>query len=215
MVYVYISVLEEIERGIVLLRNSHNLIGEVAEVCQRLAERLVQWTLAVKSYIADGESFFQAILSIREAVNAEIEENTQRTRGRPFILIFENHLLFLLEHGFTTRQMAESFGCSQRTVERRMQEYGISVREVYSSIPDDQLHELISSMLVRNPTLGEKSIHGMLRAQGHIIQRQRIRDAIWAVDPEGVQMRLRRCLRHVNTMWRHLMHCGTLTVTTS
>ena len=85
--------LEEIERGIVLLRNSHNLI---AEVCQRLAERLVQWTLAVKS---DGESFFQAILSIREAVNAEIEENTQRTRGRPFILIFENQLLFLLEHG--------------------------------------------------------------------------------------------------------------------
>ena len=58
MVYVYISVLEEIERGIVLLRNSHNLIGEVAEVCQRLAERLVQWTLVVKSYIADGESLF-------------------------------------------------------------------------------------------------------------------------------------------------------------
>ena len=50
-------------------------------------------------------------------------------------------------------------------------------------------------MLVRNPTLGGKSIHGMLRAQGHIIQRQRIRDAIWAVDPEGVQMRLIRCLR--------------------
>ena len=36
-------------------------------------------------------------------------------------------------------------------------------------------------MLRQNPNLGEKSVDGLLRAQGHIVQRQRIRDTIWAV----------------------------------
>ena len=75
-----------------------------------------------------------------------------------------------------------------------MQEHGIRVREVYSAISNDQLADLICSMLRQNPNLGEKSVDGLLRAQGHIVQRQRIRDTIWAVDPEGVQARLRRCL---------------------
>ena len=108
----------------------------------------------------------------------------------PSILISEHQLLFLLEHGFTVAQMAAFFGCSQRTVARRMQEHG--KRGVFSNFL--QLADLICSMLRQNPNLGEKSVDGLLRAQGHIVQRQRIRDTIWAVDPEGVQARLRRCL---------------------
>ena len=117
-------VLHEIERGVVFLRNSHNLSGDIAEICQRRAERLVQWTLAIKSLVVDGESLFQAI---REAIDAEVQENTRPKRGRPSILISEHQLLFLLEHGVTVAQMAAFFGCSQRTVERRMQEHGMMV----------------------------------------------------------------------------------------
>ena len=190
------AVLEEIERGVVSIRNSHDLSGEVGDVCQRQAERLVQWALAIRSYVADGEVLFQNMLAIREAVNAEVEESTVQCRGRPSIPISESQLLFLLEHGFTTVQMAKSFGCSQRTIERRMQMYGIKAREIYSSISNAQLCELVTSMLQRIPALGEKSIDGLLRAQGHTIQRQRIRDTIWAVDPECVQLRLRRCPLH-------------------
>ena len=47
----------------------------------------------------------------------------------------------------------------------------------------------------QNPALGEKSIDGLLRAQGLIVQRQCIRDALLDVDPEGVQHHLRHCLR--------------------
>ena len=155
-------VLHEIERGVVFLRNSHNLIGESGEICQRTAEKLVQWTIAIKSLVVDGESLFQSILAVREAVNAEVQENTQKKRGQPSIFISEHDLLFLLEHGFTVGQMAESFGCSQRTVERRMQEHGIKVREVYSTISNNQLAEFISSILRQNQNLGEKSIDGLL-----------------------------------------------------
>jgi len=45
-----------------------------------------------------------------------------------------------------------------------------------------------------NPNLGEKSIDGLLRAQGIRVQHYRIRDTLHAVDPEGVQYRLRRVL---------------------
>ena len=64
---------------------------------------------------------------------------------------------------------------------------------MYSAMLNDQLAALICSMLWQNPNLGEKSVDGLLRAQEHIVQRQRIWDTI-AVDPEGVQARLRRCL---------------------
>ena len=46
-----------------------------------------------------------------------------------------------------------------------------------------------------NPNLGEKSIDGLSRAQGIIVQRHRIRDALHVVDPEGVEYRLRTVLR--------------------
>ena len=51
------------------------------------AEKLVQWTLAIKSSLVDGESLFQAILRIRDAVNTEVEENTvkKRTTINPYI----------------------------------------------------------------------------------------------------------------------------------
>ena len=93
------AILEEIERGVVSIRNSHDLSGEVGDVCQRQAERLVQWALAIRSYVADGEVLFQNMLAIREVVNAEVEESTVQCRGRPSIPISESQLLFLLEHG--------------------------------------------------------------------------------------------------------------------
>lgn len=75
-----------------------------------------------------------------------------------------------------------------------MQEYHISVRSCYSRISDSDLCETIGTLCSRNPNLGEKSIDGLLRAQGIIVQRHRIRDTLHVVDPEGVHYRLRGIL---------------------
>ena len=75
-----------------------------------------------------------------------------------------------------------------------MQEYGISSRSRYSTISDSELEAVISSFVSSNPNLGERSVDGLLRSQGVVIQRQRLWDAMRAVDPEGVQLRLRRSL---------------------
>ena len=76
-----------------------------------------------------------------------------------------------------------------------MRVYEISVRQMYSPISEAQLVARITSIVRHNPALGERSVDGLLRAEGCVVQRQRIRDALWAADPEGIQFRLWRCLQ--------------------
>ena len=76
-----------------------------------------------------------------------------------------------------------------------MRVYGISVKQMYSPISEAQLVARITSIVRHNPALGEKSVDGLLCAEGCVVQRQRIRDALWAADPEGIQFRLRCCLQ--------------------
>ena len=76
-----------------------------------------------------------------------------------------------------------------------MQEFNISMRSHYSLISDSDLRQTIATISTHNPNLGEKSIDGLLRAQGIIVQRHRIRDALHVVDPEGVEYRLRTVLK--------------------
>ena len=53
----------------------------------------------------------------------------------------------------------------------------------------------MATICTRNPNLGGKSVDGLLRARGIIVQRHRIRDyTLHVVDPEGVQNRLRGVL---------------------
>jgi len=75
-----------------------------------------------------------------------------------------------------------------------MLEYNITVRSRYSCISDVDLRNTVAAICNRNPNLGEKSVDGLLRSQGVIVQRHRIRHALHAVDPEGVQLRLRGVL---------------------
>ena len=89
-----------------------------------------------------------------------------------------------------------------------MQEYGLSARQIYSSISDSELNHKIVEIIRHNPALGEKLVDGLLRANGIIVQSQRIPNAMWASDPEGIQFRLRHCLQrreyHVqapNSLW--------------
>ena len=52
-------------------------------------------------------------------------------------------------------------------------------------------------MTARNPRIGEKTVDGLLRAQGVVVvQRQCVREALHTVDPQGSQRRMRRALNH-------------------
>ena len=57
-----------------------------------------------------------------------VEEEKQkltRRRGRPMISISEQELIELLQLQFTQTEIAKMYGCSHRTVRRRIAQFGL------------------------------------------------------------------------------------------
>ena len=66
--------------------------------------------------------------------------------GRPRFDIEQDQLEYLLDLCFTCPDIARLLGVSLRTVRRRMEEFGICVRDRYSSISDAELDEELVSI---------------------------------------------------------------------
>ena len=78
-------------------------------------------------------------------------------RGRPR---FEQ-LQFLIEKKFKVAEIAKLFGTSKRTVERKMQEFGLSPANSYSALSDDQLDAVIWNIQKDFPNVGSKRMMGL------------------------------------------------------
>ena len=64
-------------------------------------------------------------------------------QGRPKFNIPKEQLQFLVEQRFSIPAIADILGVSRRTVERRLHEFGVSCKAVYSSISDEHLDTVI------------------------------------------------------------------------
>ncbi len=159
-------VLDVVERSIIELQQSDSGDFEDGDVLVRKSERMVQWVLSISPHIDQGDGLLRSVIAVREAVFDQVQACTRQQRGRPLIPIRESHIRFHLEHNFTIQQIANMFGCSRRTVERRMREYGINSRDRYSHISDSDLVTLVSSFVSQNPNLGERSIDGSAGPRG-------------------------------------------------
>lgn len=97
---------------------------------------------------------------------------------------------------------------SLSTVRRRMTEFQLSVRASYSTMSDNQLDRMVTTILSQHPNCGYRMVQGFLAAQGHRIQQNRVRESLLRLDPEGVLARW-RCTVHrrnysvptSNTLW--------------
>lgn len=171
-----------------------------------LCQRAVQYILLLESF----DSSASALLNVmRTSVDCMIgeRENQACRQGRPRIRVEEEQLRFLVESNFRTVDIASLFGCSRRTIERRMQEYG-NTHNDFSDLSDSDLDVLVSSVVLLHPQCGEKSVTGRLRSLGYNVQRERVRCSIRRVDPVGVELRARSVLHRrryqvdsPNSMW--------------
>ena len=182
------------------------------DIVLRKADVISQCAVKLESYIPEGNVILSTVISVRDAVQEEkdtmVEAGLTNRKGRPPIIVAEDQMRFYLQHHFKIKDLAIMLGCSKRTIERRMHQYGLSSRAKYSSISDVDLREAIESILRFNSNMGEKSVEGALKARGIVVQRSRIRDIMYQVDPNGVQHRLRNTLQrrtyHVespNALW--------------
>ena len=82
-----------------------------------------------------------------------------------------------ISHSIQTKNLgiyvASILCVSLRTVERRLQEFGLSCREVYSTMSDEDLDAVINSILNDFPETGYKRMTGFLRARGIVLQQNR------------------------------------------
>ena len=79
--------------------------------------------------------------------------------GRPKFNIPKEQLGFLIEQHFSTPAVADILGVSRRTVVRRLREFGLSCRAVYSLMSDEQLDKIMLSILAEFPETGYKRMN--------------------------------------------------------
>ena len=94
-------------------------------------------------------------------------------------------LEYFFSHGFSATTTAMLLQVSLSTIRRRMTEYGIRVRDLYSTISDTDLDRAITSIQHQNPNCGYRMMGGYLAQLGHRVQQTRIREAMAQTDPEG------------------------------
>ena len=204
----------EMERALLWIRSQVSIVEGVEEdeALIRVANQILQCAILMEDQVDEGETLICLIREVKDLLcecrDSTLVEFSKGARERPSILISTDQITFDLQHGFKVSDIATMFGCSRKTVERRMRDAGLGVRSSYSFISDADLQSLVEEATSRCPMIGEKSIDGMLKAQGINVQRQRIREALYTADPNGVKLRLRRALHrreyHVeapNALW--------------
>ena len=105
--------------------------------------------------------------------------------GRPKYVVAQEQLEFLIEGHFSVPEISKLLGVSTRTVERRMSEYGLNIRQSYSQINDSDLDGVLNGILKDVPNSGYKRMTGLSLARGIRLQQSRIRSAMQRVNPEG------------------------------
>ena len=222
--------LDFLEAGVTMIKTHFQSasLGEQEAIIEETEQMLIM-TVAVESLLAaaseDGRVLsaivreFQILLTrminsyeqkgIREHVLDVVFAvfHTAKPAGRPAIDIPEEQLRFLVENGFKITDMAQMFGCSCRTISRRLKEFGIEYN-VYTDINDGQLDEIVGEIAARLPCCGIRSMQSMLRANGITLQRERVRDSLHRVDPVGMLDRLQSRLHrrqysvpNPNSLW--------------
>ena len=135
-------------------------------------------------------------------------ETEQRSRGRPPFVISREQLLFLIEHGFTQCAIAKMFGCSARTVRRRITDLQLESYLHFSDIDDQLLDMTVEDIQKQYPKWGEKSFHGHFSSVGFKLQRWRIRDSLRRVSPLALKERFQQAIHrreyqvaNPNSLW--------------
>ncbi|XP_041855515.1 uncharacterized protein LOC121649050 [Melanotaenia boesemani] len=152
----------------------------------RIMEDLVQLQAEM-----DVEVDSAALDSLEEvARQLAIRSESEGTRtGRPSFILPPEVIEAHLHLGHTAADIAYLFRVSERTIRRRMAQYGIRVHDLLTPLDDKDLDEKVTQILQHQPNCGYKMMLGHLNAQGIHIQRQRVQDSMRRVDPHGVLLR--------------------------
>uniref|UniRef100_A0A3P9HD15 Integrase catalytic domain-containing protein n=1 Tax=Oryzias latipes TaxID=8090 RepID=A0A3P9HD15_ORYLA len=117
-------------------------------------------------------------------------ETVSGARGRPMYVVEKERLVELIALNLPVKSIAKLQGISTRTVHRRMTEFGLSVKQTYSSLTDEELDDSIRIIKTEMPTAGYRMVKGRLRSMGIYVQWRRLAASMHRVDSLGILSRL-------------------------
>ena len=191
-------------------RKGTDEVNDTLEIFRDQLLDILDFLVAIEVALGGPDYVKEIVGALRKASRFLDEYVTDREArcwrlGRPRVKVDEQQLEFLVESNFRIIDIATIFDCSRRTVERRIKDLGL---DRYTSISEYDLDNLVRNIVVLHPQCGEKSVLSHLRSEGVRVQRQKIRDSLHRVDPEGIMNRLRRALhrgqytvRSSNSLW--------------
>lgn len=137
--------------------------------------------------------------------NEETMEGSPSQVGRPRKQVSKEDIEALFGTHRSWKTVANIIGVSQKTLQRRRQECGVTVssptgsRQTYTEISQEDLCKVIREVLQVLPNAGETYVIGACSSRGIFVQRQRIREAIKIVDP--ISRALRRTVSIIRRIY--------------
>ncbi|XP_074646401.1 uncharacterized protein LOC141902527 [Tubulanus polymorphus] len=87
------------------------------------------------------------------------------------------------------------FNVCERTIAQRVMEFGLRVSNMSDKLSDDILDDIVADAVAIHPNWGEKLHAGHIQSLGLRVQRDRIRESLRRVDPDGIDERKRKTLK--------------------
>ena len=109
--------------------------------------------------------------------------------GRPRLTVTKDQLEYLIDNDFGAKDIANMLNISIRTVYRRFQDFGLSIRAYYSFISDVDLDAVIREIIREFPNIGYRRVHGELSRRKIKVTQHRVQGEMHRVDPSGVAVR--------------------------
>ena len=170
-----------------------------------LIEQVLQYGVLVMDVADERYHVIDTLRQLAVVMRSQSGSGSLNKRGRPEFDVGEGQLSYLVEQGFSTKDISTMFGCSIRTIERRMKKYELSHLKSMV-VSDANLDSLVRETTSLFPRCGEKTINGRLRSCSIWVPRQRIRDSLRRVDPSDAE----EYYIEESTKLHHRMHCGIL-----
>ena len=154
---------------------------------------------AVSSQVAVCPAILDALTQLHSLLNIEKEKSKQHIAvvqfeegpaGRQRMAISPDYLCNLLELNLSVPCVAKLMGISRSTVYRRMAEYDLSIKALYSTLTDEELDQCVREIKSRQPHSGYRMVKALLQARGLRVQYNRVRASMHRVDTTGVISRM-------------------------
>uniref|UniRef100_A0A8W8MCH0 Integrase core domain-containing protein n=1 Tax=Magallana gigas TaxID=29159 RepID=A0A8W8MCH0_MAGGI len=170
----------------------HNLVGSIDDTIEMVAQLSeVTDTECTLNLLEDAFPYLNEIINLGDydAATQVCPELEHQTKGRPVFKIPFETLEFFVENGFKVAEIARLIGVSKRTVERRLKDYDLGIRQSYSPLTDHELEDEVKKIINDFPHVGYRTMSGLLQVKGHRVQEKRIRHAMQNADSCGVLFR--------------------------